>query len=573
MNYTLRVLILVLPLFLSYKVKAAAAAAASSAGRGSSVVHDTFRVYLEEFIVAEDSRITWSKLQSLLKKGSTLEGRPYDVRRASGSDFEEYAALETPEEKAVFIRQLNWDKLPEEVQDQWLIILKEGYRRPKEEEGAAGSVEKDLLKTRHSVGDWPYLALRNFSRLTTTQFRDLPLGTLKALSLRDVPRLSIRSLDGIKDHLQVLKLQGIEGDSLVTLLPEERPLLLPQLTTLCLRKAKNLKDIVLKAPKLTHLQIQDVPQLTTLKVAAPQLRSLKIEDAPKLAKMTAFPQLICLTLKNNYFGNEGAVALAESTALTRLTSLDLWGNKIGYKGVMALAESTTLTQLTRLDLACNYIGNEGVTALAESTALTRLTSLDLGGNYIGDEGVTALAESTTLTRLTCLSLENNYIGDEGVTALAESTILTQLIHLRLGNNYIGDVGAKGLAASTTLTQLTSLDLWKNKIGKSAKKALQYAQPTGTWWEETIVLEGKKYVIRPGVEINYEIKVGQTWSRASPVSVPGEGAAAAAASEAEDTFVDKESSIHLRPETKDHLDHVCEPLHKPLVKARFSEEEL
>ena len=52
-----------------------------------------------------------------------------------------------------------------------------------------------------------------------------------------------------------------------------------------------------------------------------------------------------------------------------------------------------------------------------------------------------------------------------------------------------------------------------------------------------------------------------------------GAAAAAASGAgERLVVEEEPSVHLSSETKDHLDHIYEHLLKPLVKARFPEEE-
>ena len=221
----------------------------------------------------------WGPIDRAKKDSLRLTGPFSEARRVFAADPKKYAALVTPEEKATFISYLNWNTLAESVQDQWLLILKEGGE----------SVEKDLLETHHSVRGWPYLELNNFSRLTDAEFRRLPLDALQELSLKEVPSLSLRSLDGIKDHLQVLKLEGVDWTFLLgnleTTFTSKRPLVFSKLKTLCLIKARKLIEVFLEAPELTYLQIKDMPQLTTLKVEAPQLRCLEIEAAPKLTEI------------------------------------------------------------------------------------------------------------------------------------------------------------------------------------------------------------------------------------------------------------------------------------------------
>ncbi len=160
-----------------------------------------------------------------------------------------------------------------------------------------------------------------------------------------------------------------------------------------------------------------------------------------LRSFTSNTNLITLSLRANYIGNEGAKILAD-----------------------VLAENSILTTL---NLDYNLIDATGMKDLVRGLIKnSTLTALTLGYNMIGDDGAGYLAEVLKKNeKLKTLNLEFNMITDKGAGYLAEAwSENTSLIDLNLFDNFIFAQGARLLTGvMKNKTTCTNLNLECNFI--------------------------------------------------------------------------------------------------------------
>jgi GTPase SAR1 family protein len=225
-------------------------------------------------------------------------------------------------------------------------------------------------------------------------------------------------------------------------------------------------------------------------------RSQRIDDiiliSSELPAILSLSQsLLCVSLGQNFIGDDGAVALSDVLASCLLLKrIDVSDNRIGSRGAIALSKiCTPCVSISEVVLSRNPLGDEGgyafATAFQECSEPTiellqmsgcqlssscmpkfadaicvqsNLISLDLSRNNIDSPGAVCISDSLSAhDHIENLDFSHNHIGDAGIIAISRCMSLSNFSIKRIGleNNDVTYYGA--VVMLSTLHSRNGLD--------------------------------------------------------------------------------------------------------------------
>ncbi|EFC41256.1 predicted protein [Naegleria gruberi] len=192
----------------------------------------------------------------------------------------------------------------------------------------------------------------------------------------------------------------------------------------------------------------------------PRIQSLKLRDSSisseGFKQLAAFSSLRILALSNQNVDSEGCKVIAY---LKGLTSLKLHDCTMRDRGLETLI---SLEKLVDLDLSYNDCTGKVLENFLNGFKGSELKNLNVSRNRLGDSVVKCLCMNRKFWNLKKLNLNFNNISDEGATYLAH-TNFSNLEDLDLGFNSVSNQGVLKLSKGLFAHSLISLTLIGNDV--------------------------------------------------------------------------------------------------------------